>query len=92
MPETDLRDAGKQEGRTLLQRLGGWFRTGGWKAIAGASLGAAALATYSYFIGCHSGTCILTSNVRTATLFGGVIGMVAGWPAAPKAPAAAQKS
>jgi len=91
MAETDLRDAGKQEDRRPMRRLGQWVRAGGWKAVAGAGLGAAALATYSHFIGCQSGTCILTSNVRTATLFGGLIGLVAGWPAPPKAPATASK-
>ena len=91
MAETDPHAAGNQVDRPPMSLLGNWFRRGGWKAVAGAALGAAALATYSYFIGCQSGTCILTSNVRTATLFGGLIGLVAGWPAPPKAPATASK-
>ena len=40
---------------------------------------AGALAGFLYwkFIGCNSGTCPLTSNWHTTTLFGGLIGMLA---------------
>lgn len=39
--------------------------------VAGAGLGFA----YWRFIGCTSGTCPLTANWHTSTLFGGLIGM-----------------
>jgi len=48
-----------------------------WKTalftLAGAGIGFA----YWRFIGCTSGTCPLTSNWYTSTLFGGLIGMLA---------------
>ena len=62
------------------RRLGGWLRAGGWRAVAGAVVGAAGLSAYSYFIGCRTGTCVLTANVQTASLFGALIGLVLGWP------------
>ena len=48
-----------------------------WKTalftLAGAGIGFA----YWRFIGCTSGTCPLTANWHTTTLFGGLIGMLA---------------
>ena len=48
-----------------------------WKTalftLAGAGIGFA----YWRFIGCTSGTCPLTANWHTSTLFGGLIGMLA---------------
>ena len=48
-----------------------------WKhavfTIVGAGLGFA----YWKFVGCAGGTCPLTSNWHTSTLFGGLIGMLA---------------
>jgi hypothetical protein len=48
-----------------------------WKTalftLAGAGIGFA----YWKFIGCTSGTCPLTANWHTSTLFGGLIGMLA---------------
>jgi hypothetical protein len=64
-----------------VRRLGRWLRAGGWRAIAGATVGAGLLATYSHFIGCHTGTCLLTANVQTATIVGALVGLVTGWPA-----------
>jgi hypothetical protein len=69
---------------TPARRLNHWFRTGGWRALAGATAGASLLAAYAYFIGCHTGTCLLTSNVQAATLTGGLVGLVTGWPAPPR--------
>ncbi len=43
-------------------------------------LGASAGAAYAHFIGCKSGTCLITSNVWIASLYGGAVGAVAGWP------------
>lgn len=50
------------------------------RAAATAALGAAAGAAYAHFIGCHTGTCPLTSNVWTAGLYGAFVGGIAGWP------------
>jgi hypothetical protein len=44
------------------------------------ALGAASAAAYAYFVGCRTGTCPLTSNVWTASLYGAFVGAVAGWP------------
>jgi len=69
-------------------RLGRWLRQGGWRAIGGAALGAGLLATYSHFIGCRTGTCLLTADVYTASVVGGLVGLVIGWPASASAPGA----
>ena len=45
-----------------------------------ASLGAMAAAAYAHFVGCKTGTCFLTSNVWSASVFGAVAGAVVGWP------------
>jgi len=66
------------------QKLTRWIHTGGWRALAGAAVGASLLAAYSYLVGCRTGTCLLTSNVQTATLFGGLVGLVTAWPAPTK--------
>jgi hypothetical protein len=57
-----------------------WLRAGGWRAVGGAVAGAGLLATYSHFIGCRTGACLLTADVRTATVVGALIGLVMGWP------------
>lgn len=49
-------------------------------AVVSAALGAALAGAYAYFIGCRTGSCPLTSNVWTASLYGSVIGLVVGWP------------
>ncbi len=48
--------------------------------------GAAAGAAYSYFIGCRTGTCPITSNVWISSLYGAFVGGLVGWP--PRAEAA----
>ena len=50
------------------------------RAAATAVLGAAAAAAYAHFIGCRTGTCPLTSNVWVASLYGGAVGAIVGWP------------
>jgi len=50
------------------------------RAAATALLGASAGAAYAHFIGCRTGTCPLTSNVWIASLYGGAVGAVLGWP------------
>jgi hypothetical protein len=46
-------------------------------SVAGASLGFG----YYYFIGCQSGSCPITSNPVISTLYGTLIGVVAGFDA-----------
>ncbi len=79
MTEQPFPTASPQE-RPPRRTAGQWLRGGGWKALAGAAVGAGALAGYSYFVGCRTGTCPLTSDVPTATALGGVIGLLAAWP------------
>ncbi len=63
----------------MLRRL--W--TSPWRAAVGAAVGAGAGAAYAHYVGCVSGTCLITSNVWTAALFFGVSGGLVGWPAKP---------
>ncbi len=51
-----------------------WFRRGLF-----AVLGGAAGFAYYYFIGCTSGTCPITSNPYISTVYGIVVGTLAGW-------------
>jgi len=60
-----------------LRRLSGSH----WRAALGAAIGAGAGAAYAHYIGCASGTCMITSNVWTAALFFGFSGGLVGWPA-----------
>ena len=48
-----------------------------WKPALFTIIGAGIGFAYWRFIGCTSGTCPLTSNWHTTTLFGGLIGMLA---------------
>ena len=57
-----------------------------WRTALGALLGAAGGAAYAHFVGCHTGTCPLTSNVWTAGLFFGFTGALVGAPGPKKAP------
>ena len=50
------------------------------RAAAAALLGGGAAAAYAHFIGCRTGTCLLTSNVWGASPYGGAVGAVIGWP------------
>jgi hypothetical protein len=55
-----------------------------WRPLLGAALGALGGGLYAHFIGCRTGTCALTSNVWTASLFFGLAGAVALLPPAPR--------
>jgi anti-sigma-K factor RskA len=81
MTDPTAGDTGPPGPPTTGRRLGRWLRRGGWRAMAGAAVGAVALATYSHFVGCRTGTCFLTADVPTATVVGGLVGLVTGWPA-----------
>ncbi len=50
------------------------------RAVAAGLLGAGAAAAYAHFVGCRTGTCPLTSNVWVATIYGGAVGALVGWP------------
>ncbi|HSM94168.1 MAG TPA: hypothetical protein VLT47_14920 [Anaeromyxobacteraceae bacterium] len=58
----------RRHARTLLGALGG--------ALGGG--------LYAHFVGCRTGTCLLTSNVWTAALFFGLTGALALAPSAPR--------
>lgn len=62
-----------------------------WRTALGAALGAAGGALYAHFVGCHTGTCAITSNVWTAGLFFGITGLVVGLPG-PRREAAGDRS
>ena len=51
-----------------------------WRTALGALAGAAGGAAYAYFVGCQTGTCLLTSNVWTAAAFFGFTGAVVAAP------------
>ncbi len=70
-----------------MSRLGGLPRAY-WTVALGAVVGAAGGAAYAYFIGCKTGTCLLTGDVRIAALFFGVTGAIVGLPAPKKRDAA----
>lgn len=51
-----------------------------WRTTLGAAVGATGGALYAYFIGCHTGTCMITSSVWTAAAFFGFTGAVVALP------------
>jgi hypothetical protein len=51
-----------------------------WRTALGAAAGAAGGALYAHFVGCHTGTCLITSSVWTAGLFFGVTGALVAAP------------
>lgn len=59
-----------------------------WRLLAGGALGAAGGAAYAHFIGCHTGTCAITSNVWTAAAFFGFTGSVIAAPGSAQDPPA----
>lgn len=50
--------------------------------VLGAALGALGGGLYAHFVGCRTGTCAITSNVWSATLFFGFTGALALMPRA----------
>ena len=50
------------------------------RTLLGAALGALGGGLYAHFVGCRTGTCALTSNVWTASLFFGLTGAIALMP------------
>lgn len=51
-----------------------------WRTLAGAAIGAGGGALYAHFVGCHTGTCAITSSAWTAALFFGFTGAVVSMP------------
>lgn len=51
-----------------------------WRTILGAVAGAAGGGLYAHFVGCRTGTCLITSNVGVAAAFFGFMGAVVGAP------------
>jgi hypothetical protein len=51
-----------------------------WRTLLGAGVGATGGALYAHFIGCHTGTCAITSSVWNAGVFFGVVGAIVGMP------------
>lgn len=49
-------------------------------------LGAVGGFAYYYFIGCASGTCPISSNPYISTVYGALVGGLAGWPRVAKTP------
>ena len=45
-------------------------------SVAGISLGAIAGYAYWFYIGCNSGTCLITSNPTNSTIYGMVMGFL----------------
>jgi len=55
-----------------------------WRTLLGAAGGALGGALYAHFVGCRTGTCMLTSNVWVAAAFFGFTGAIALMPGAPR--------
>jgi hypothetical protein len=45
-----------------------------WITLAGIAAGAIAGYAYYYYVGCASGTCMITSRPLNSTLYGGLMG------------------
>jgi uncharacterized membrane protein YeaQ/YmgE (transglycosylase-associated protein family) len=50
------------------------------RTLAVGVLGASVAGAYAHLVGCRTGTCPLTSNVWTASLYGAFVGAIVGWP------------
>lgn len=50
------------------------------RTLLGALAGALAGAAYAHFVGCRTGTCLLTGDVRVAALFFGITGALVAAP------------
>lgn len=57
-----------------------------WRTVTGAVAGAAAGGAYAHFVGCHTGTCLITSNVWVAAAFFGFTGAVVALPGPAREP------
>ena len=53
-----------------------------WRTALGAAVGGIGGGLYAHFIGCHTGTCLLTSTVWGAAAFFGLTGAIVAMPSA----------
>jgi len=67
-------------------RLLAWLQDGGWRPLALGAFGALSGGSYAHFSGCRTGSCVLLSSVRSASVAGALIGLVIGWPSPSKRP------
>ena len=51
-----------------------------WRTVLGAAAGATGGALYAQLVGCHTGTCLITSSVWTAGAFFGLTGALVAMP------------
>ncbi len=51
-----------------------------WRTALGAAAGATGGALYAHFVGCRTGTCLITSSVWTAGAFFGLTGALVAMP------------
>ena len=51
-----------------------------WTVLLGAAVGAIGGGLYAHFIGCKTGTCLITGDVRNASVFFGITGAIVGLP------------
>jgi hypothetical protein len=65
---------------TPVTRFLAWLQDGGWRPLALGALGALSGGTYAHFIGCRTGSCVLLSSVRSASVAGALVGLILGWP------------
>jgi hypothetical protein len=56
------------------------FLARNWRPLVGAAVGALGGGLYSYFIGCRTGTCLISSNVWVSTGYWGIVGGIALMP------------
>jgi hypothetical protein len=71
---------------TPATRLVAWLRNGGWRPLALGAFGALSGGSYAHFAGCRTGSCILLSSVRSASVAGALVGLVIGWPSPSRRP------
>lgn len=57
-----------------------------WRTLVGVAIGAILGGSYAHFIGCRTGTCLLTGNVWIAAAFFGFTGGVVGFPGPSRRP------
>ncbi len=58
--------------RALVKRMNPILKT-----ILGVALGAALGFAYQRFVGCRTGTCMITARWWTATIYGAIVGLIA---------------
>lgn len=51
-----------------------------WRTALGAAVGGVGGGLYAHFVGCHTGTCLITSTIWGAAAFFGVTGAIVAMP------------